>query len=58
MVVVVGGSVTEVNDRQPKKTRSPILITVFGILIDLREVQQQNALSSMYVTVVSTSTVV
>jgi len=43
---------------QPEKTSLPMVVTVFGIVISLREVQFINALSSINVTVVSTTTLV
>ena len=36
---LMGGSVIEVNERQPRKTQQPKVVMVFGIVIEAREAQ-------------------
>jgi len=47
MVMMLGGSVSEVNEEQPWKAISPISIIVGGSVSEAKEVQSLNALSPM-----------
>lgn len=56
METIVDGRDTVTNDEQPKKALSPMLVTLDGILMLVRDVQNSNAQLPMEVIVGSTST--